>query len=122
MKLVLEEAESESLRTWIQAPTFLATCALARTEVIRAVLLAGDAAIGRARDLLRRLEMVALDDALLDAAGVLGPGTLRSLDAVHLAAAMGLGDDLVAVVTYDNRMAMAARALGLHVVSPGASA
>lgn len=34
----------------------------------------------------------------------LGPATLRSLDAIHLASALTLGDDLLAVVTYDRRM------------------
>ena len=43
---------------------------------------------------------------------------LGSLDAIHLAAARSLGQDLIAVVTYDSRMAVAAAALGLDVASP----
>mgnify|MGYP002084621353 FL=1 len=51
-------------------------------------------------------------------AGELDPAVLRSLDALHLASALGLGDDLEGVVTYDVRMAEAAKALGLTVVAP----
>ena len=64
------------------------------------------------------LSLIALDDALLDRASDLGPSDLRSLDAIHLAAALSLGDDLGAVVTYDDRMAAAATGLGLVVAQP----
>ena len=43
----------------------------------------------------------------------------RSLDAVHIASAELLGEDLTALVTYDNRMAEAARGSGLPVAMPG---
>jgi predicted nucleic acid-binding protein len=47
---------------------------------------------------------------------------IRSLDAIHVATAAALGDDLVAVVTYDRQMVRAADHVGLPVVSPGALA
>jgi len=50
-------------------------------------------------------------------AGLFPGAALRSLDALHLAAAVRLGAD--AVVTYDARMATSARGLGLAVVAPG---
>jgi hypothetical protein len=59
-----------------------------------------------------------LDDDLLDLAGELGGSTLRSLDAIHLAAAQAIGADLVEVITYDRRMAQAAAALGLPLAAP----
>jgi predicted nucleic acid-binding protein len=43
---------------------------------------------------------------------------LRSLDAIHLATAQELGDELSAVVTYDDRMAAAAKQLGYRIVQP----
>jgi predicted nucleic acid-binding protein len=46
---------------------------------------------------------------------------VRSLDAIHVATAVALGDDLVAVVTYDKQMVRAAGHLGLPVISPGAA-
>jgi predicted nucleic acid-binding protein len=62
--------------------------------------------------------MVQLDEELLDAAAALDGGVLRSLDAIHLAAAQLLGDDLTRVITYDHRMTTAAKALGLTVAAP----
>lgn len=47
------------------------------------------------------------------------PGTLRSLDAIHIASAQEIGDALTALVTYDRRMLDAATAAGLPVASPG---
>jgi predicted nucleic acid-binding protein len=47
---------------------------------------------------------------------------MRSLDAIHLAAAMSLGPDLGVVVTYDERLAAAADLLGLPIASPSPAA
>jgi predicted nucleic acid-binding protein len=47
------------------------------------------------------------------------PGLVRTLDAVHIASAEQLGADLTALVTYDKRMAEAARGRGLPVAMPG---
>lgn len=68
--------------------------------------------------LLRRLRLVRLDAALLDAAGRLGPPALRTLEAIHLQSALLLGDELDALITYDVRQAEAARDTGLSVRSP----
>jgi predicted nucleic acid-binding protein len=86
--------------------------------VVRAVRPHGAAAVATARRLLRRLDLVQLDDELLDAGAILDGGVLRSLDAIHLAAAQTLGDDLGAVITYDERMATAAGLIGLTVSAP----
>ena len=59
-----------------------------------------------------------LDDELLDGAAALDGGVLRSLDAIHLAAAQMLADELDAIVTYDQRMTAAAGLLGLPVDAP----
>jgi len=67
---------------------------------------------------LQRLDLVRVNDRILNAAGVLRPSELRSLDAIHLATANELGDELSAVVTYDDRMVTAARQLGFRVVQP----
>jgi predicted nucleic acid-binding protein len=56
---------------------------------------------------------------VFDDAGRLEPEGFRSLDALHLAAAMQLGGDLEGVVAYDERLAAAAREIGITVVSPG---
>ncbi len=46
-------------------------------------------------------------------------GQVRSLDAIHIASAELLGSELDALVTYDKRMAKAARGAGLPVATPG---
>jgi predicted nucleic acid-binding protein len=118
VKLVIRETESSALRRALRLDSARATCALARVEVVRAVRPHGAAAVARARQLLRTLDVVQLDDELLDSAAMLDGGLLRSLDAIHLAAALMLADDVTAVVTYDQRMAAAATAMGLPVSAP----
>jgi len=68
--------------------------------------------------MLAALNLVAVDDDLLDEAARLGPETLRSLDAIHLASALSVGSAVGVVVTYDARLADVARAAGLAVLSP----
>jgi predicted nucleic acid-binding protein len=118
VKLVVAERESGALRRYLRSRPQRASCALAKVEVLRAVRPHGGAAMKRARALLRRLDLVQLDDDLLDAAAALDAGVLRSLDAIHLAAAQVLGGDLTAVVTYDDRMTTAAGRLGLPIAAP----
>jgi predicted nucleic acid-binding protein len=45
---------------------------------------------------------------------------LRTLDAIHLATVLTLGDDLLHLVTYDERLAHAGVEAGVAVVAPGA--
>jgi len=118
VKLIVAERESEALRGFLQDRPIHVSCALARVEVPRAVAGHGVAAIARARDVLDHVRLLAVDDALLDAAANLPPRTLRSLDAIHLAAARSFGTALDLIVTYDTRMADAAIAAGLRCVAP----
>jgi predicted nucleic acid-binding protein len=67
---------------------------------------------------LARVELVRVNDRVLNAAAVLSPADVRSLDAIHLATAQQLGGDLSHVVTYDERMLAAATSLGLRTASP----
>jgi predicted nucleic acid-binding protein len=118
VKLVVEEPESTALRRYLRRRRPLVTSVLARTEVARALLPLGPAAVQRGRDVLSRLELVRISDRVLGAAGSLLPPELRSLDAIHLATAQQLGVDLAGVVTYDERMGTAAEALGWTVAAP----
>jgi uncharacterized protein len=121
VKLVQVEAESAALRRYLRRyrADERVTSALSRVEVVRAVLVGGAPAIAKARRQLGRLFLIPLDRSLLDDAATLGSGqVLRTLDAVHLAAAQRLGADLRSVVTYDRRMTEAATAVGLAVAAP----
>ena len=62
--------------------------------------------------------MIELSPAISIVAASLQPVVLRTLDAIHVASALALGSELDAFVTYDDRMAEAARAIGLPVVRP----
>ncbi len=120
VKLVVAERESTALRGYLRAITAdtLFTAALARTELVRAVAGAGAGAAAQARRILDELDTVNLTRDLLDAAAELRPARLRTLDAIHLAAARRAGTELRALVTYDNRMATAAADLGMVVNPP----
>jgi predicted nucleic acid-binding protein len=118
VKLIVYEPESAALTAWLEGHPRRASCALARVEVIRAVRPQGGPASSRARQLLERVALLRLDNALLDRAGALENGRLRSLDAIHLAAVQTLGNGIAAVATYDRRMAEAAQAFGFSVVAP----
>lgn len=120
VKLVVVEGESQALKHFLgtHANDSLFSAALARTELIRAVAPNGAPAIADARDLLSRLDTVILTRQLLDDAGTLLPLRLRSLDAIHLAAAQRARGSLRVVITYDARMLAAAADLGLSTATP----
>ncbi|MBI4952307.1 MAG: type II toxin-antitoxin system VapC family toxin [Myxococcales bacterium] len=118
VKLVVREAESVALRRYLRGRRPVVASALAHVEVLRAVLALGDAVHERAGEVLSRIEMVRINDRVLAIASKLSPADLRSLDAIHLATASLFGDALGKIVTYDARMAEAAKALGYTVVAP----
>ena len=70
------------------------------------------------RQVLESIELLALPADAFERAGLIAPVELRSLDALHLAAALRLGDALEGIVTYDDRMADAATRLGIDVAQP----
>jgi uncharacterized protein len=118
VKLAVREPESDALRKHLRRRRPLVCSALARTEVLRALLPGGEAAVAAGRRVLARVDLVRVNDRVLNEAGTLVPIQLRSLDAMHLATAGQLGSDLREIVTYDERMAAAARALGYRVSGP----
>ncbi len=120
VRLVIDEPESQVLRDHLDGGGPRASCALARIEVERAVSDHGPAAVRRGHVALKAIELIRLDDVLIDRAAVLARGPLRTIDALHLAAAAALGEDLAELITYDRRMAGAATALGMRVRAPGA--
>jgi predicted nucleic acid-binding protein len=118
VKLVVAEAESKALRRYLARRQPLVSSALARTEVARALMPSGGDAVARGQDVLRRVQLLRVNDRVLSEAGRLEPTELRSLDAIHLASASQLGASVGQIVTYDERMAEAAKAIGWTVASP----
>lgn len=118
VKLAVREPESDALRKYLRRRGPLISSALARTEVLRALLPGGGPALASGRRVLARVDLVRVNDRVLSAAGALLPIEVRSLDAIHLATAGRLGADLAEIVTYDERMADTAKAMGYRVSAP----
>jgi predicted nucleic acid-binding protein len=118
VKLAVREPQSDALRKYLRRRRPLISSAVARAEVLRALLPGGEPALASGRRVLDRVDLVRVNDRVLNLAGMLLPLELRSLDAIHLATATRLGADLSDIVTYDDRMAAAARAMGYRVSSP----
>jgi len=122
VKLGTAEPESLALRAWLRDRSPLLTSRISTVEVARAIGRneAGSVAAGRAaaREVFTSVALTELDAGIANRAAELGPATLRALDAIHLATVLALGGELAAFVTYDGRLADAARAAGLEVVAP----
>lgn len=118
-KLVVAEVETPALRAWLaQADRVPVSSDLSRTELLRVVRRVSPDRAVQARAVLEAITLVGLTAGVCEEAGRLEPPELRSVDALHLAAALSLGDDLGGLVTYDERQAQAAAALGVPVVAP----
>lgn len=119
VKLVVAEPETTALRDAVRASTTdRVSSDLTRTELVRTVRRGAPDHVLSAREVLEALTLIPVTTEVFEAAGRLEPRTLRALDALHLAAALSLGDDLEAVVTYDHRLADACRANGVAVLAP----
>lgn len=121
LKLVLPEPERPALeRALSRWPDRVSSVILA-IECRRIVMRAGDPPGVRARleEEIDAFALIQLDETVRRLAGSIGPRDLRSLDAIHLATALSCGDHPDAFITYDDRLAEAARALKLNVLQPG---
>lgn len=118
VKLCWPEPESGALHSYLGGWPLRVSAALLWTEALRAAQRQPAARVEQARRLLQRLPMIEVDRTLFRQAGLLGPSTMRSLDAIHIATAMSLGPDLGVMITYDERMVAAAGLFGLPVALP----
>ena len=119
-KLLVSEVASASLADYLDqlsaGGSTLISCVLLETE-LRRLAVRDDLRQLAVTSLLDRLDIIDLDREMYREAGLLPEKTLRSLDAIHVAAALRAGADVM--VTYDIRQAAAAESSGLRVVSPG---
>ena len=125
VKLVVREAESDALETEVARWDRIAASDIVSIELSRAAARArsegrADAADGRVvLELLAALSIVPMTDEVRALAATMEPVELRTLDAIHLSCALALGDELAGILTYDHRMADAARSRGVAVIAPG---
>ena len=126
VKLVLDEPESAGLRSFLDDADLI-SCELVLSEMPRAIrratatdpALPSERLLTRAAELLDAVGLLALDRPLLIAAGALREPGLRTLDTVHIAAAISAAP-FDAFVTYDERQGAAARLAGLRTIAPSA--
>ena len=118
VKLVIDEAETPAMYRWFIEATRTLTSRVGVIETMRAVARRGDFDVDHRDAVLADVEVVELDAPVAAAAATVGLHSWRTLDAIHLATAVSLLPDLEAFVTYDDRLAEAARSLGLPVVRP----
>ena len=121
VKLVVLERESETLYGALGAWPDRVSSDVARVELHRALWRAGSSRAARARAdaVLSGLVLIRIDEPVLSRAASFDDRSLRALDALHLATALSLGDDPDRFITYDSRLARAAKSVGLHVEHPG---
>lgn len=119
VKLAHLEPESQALVDYLSVEEIEAsTSVVAEVEVMRALHGLRTKA-PEAVEAMRGFYLLGLDSEICHDASAIGGATLRSLDAIHLATALAIDDDDLEFVTYDDRLADAARAEGLTVVQPG---
>lgn len=119
VKLVVAEAETAALLRWLQTQhSHVIASDLVRTELRRATRRGAPEAMERADTVLESVTLLTMSTSVFERACWLDPPILRSLDALHLAAALELGDELEGIITYDDRLAEAARLHGHEVIAP----
>lgn len=119
MKLALRETEENALCLEMSRWDGYVSSALLAVEAVRACSRHRREYAQDAREWLLYVALLPLDDSLLDEATSLRPPAMRSLDALHLATALSIRDDLGVFLTYDQRLAEAAERHGLPVARPG---
>lgn len=117
VKLVVVEPGSIEMLRWYVEAERVVTSRIGIVETRRAAARAPHD-IDALRALMASVVVMELDQRVTDRAATVGPTLRRALDAIHLATALELGEGIGAFVTYDDRLAAAARELGLPVVRP----
>lgn len=119
VKLVVLEPETPALESDVAQRGALFCSALGATELLRACRRAlTRRQLSRVDEVLEAVFLIEVTPAILSAAGQLAPADIRTLDAIHMATALSLHERELDVITYDARMASAARSHGLRVVAP----
>jgi predicted nucleic acid-binding protein len=118
VKLVKDEPESAALDAALEAWPRKSSSALLEVEGPRAARRTSPLAHDAARALLDGMELLEIDADIRRAAADLSDPGVRTLDAIHLATALSLGERCGAFFAYDDRLIAAARAHGLTVTVP----
>jgi uncharacterized protein len=118
LRLVFPEDTTAALELFLGQGADLVSSALVRVEARRGALRRAPHRLPRVDLVLDRVAAVEISDAVTESAGRLPDPRLRPFDAIHLATALLIREDVEAVLTYDDRLAAAAAAHGLAVAAP----
>ena len=119
VKLIVDEPKSQRFSAWLKnCKDYLFVSELAHTEVARAINRVDASLHGQLKTVFERFGTIRVSSQILTIASVLSPTNLRTLDAIHLASCLILGDDLTGFVTYDSTQAAAASHNGIAVIAP----
>ncbi len=119
VKLVIPEPETEALIAALAPDVRMVASEILEIEAVRAARRAsGQEAADTARAQLAGVRLLPLTTQIRGCACELDPDALRSLDAIHIATALDLGERLDCVYAYDTRMIAAAESLGLRTSTP----
>ncbi len=119
VKLVVEEPESTALRAYLLDNGPIYASRVAAIELRRAVRRqALPDSVGQAESVLEAVRFIELDEPMTRLAGAAEPPKQRTLDAIHLSAALAIGDECGAFVSYDVVLSGAAEAAGLALQAP----
>jgi predicted nucleic acid-binding protein len=118
IKLVKPEVHSDTLAAYLDVRDDLVSSSLLAVELRRGALRSAPRTLPRADLLLTRVEMIEMDATVVEAAGRLPDPMLRTLDAIHLATALLIRDEIDVLLTYDERLAEAARRHRVPTAAP----
>lgn len=118
VKLVRREDESDALIAALGERPQRASSEIAQVEVLRATRREDEGLLPRAQRVIADLGLIRVDSGQLARAAGIGPPALRTLDALHVAAAESLAEDLDVLIAYDQRLLRAAADLGLPTIAP----
>jgi uncharacterized protein len=115
-----DEVEGPAVRAYLRAasaPQLISSTLLA-IEARRGTLRISPRNLPRVDLLLSDVVTIPISDAVVENASRLPDPLLRSLEAIHLATALLIREDVETLLTYDERLARAARAHGIEVAAP----
>lgn len=120
LKSVLDEPQSAAMQSFLEdaGRPGLVSSRLLAVEARRGTLRARPARLPRVDVTLAGVTLLDVSDAVIENAGRLPDPLLRTLDAIHLATALLIRADVDVLLTYDDRMASAARSHGIEVAAP----
>jgi predicted nucleic acid-binding protein len=118
LRLAIPDDTTPAVERLMDPSVHLVSSVLLQIEARRGTLRRAPRRLPRVDQLLAQVDALAINDAVVETASRLPDLLLRPLDAIHLATALLIREDLEAVLTYDDRIAAAAAAHGLAVLSP----